>query len=226
MVQVFHPAFNAISRASIRSTGFILVGLVVGAYTFSVSDYMTQAHVIRAQPVEFSHQHHVAGLGIDCRYCHLHAETRATAGIPATEICMNCHAVIWSDSPKLEPVRESFQTGRSISWTRIADLPDFVRFDHSVHVQKGVACVICHGNMAQMPLAWREHAMTMRWCLDCHRSPEAHVGPRSAVFRSHRDLRMDATATTDHPSTDDVAPAHLIAAYQVRSTTDCSACHY
>lgn len=225
MVQVFHPAFNSLSRISIRSAVFVIIMLLAGGYMVSVSDYVTKAHVIRAQPVEFSHQHHVAGLGLDCRYCHLHAETRATAGIPATEICMNCHSVIWSDSPKLATVRESYRSGESIPWTRVTDLPDFVRFDHSVHVQKGVACIVCHGNMAQMPLAWRDHAMTMRWCLDCHRAPEVHLAPRSEVFRTS--LTATRTSTNARPENiSDSSESDLMAKYQVRRPTDCSACHY
>lgn len=235
MVQVFHPAFNSISRFTIRAAGLLIAVILTGAYTVSVSDYVTKAHVIRDQPVEFSHQHHVGGLGIDCRYCHLYAETRSYAGLPATDICMNCHAEIWKESPKLAPVRESFRTHRSIPWTRVTDLPDFVQFDHRIHVQKGVACVVCHGRMDQMPLAWREQAMTMRWCLDCHRDPEPHLVPRERVYHldlyHSQDLAMHATLdeTAVGELTEQTRQTHRTDQTQptlIRHPTDCSACHY
>ena len=130
----------------------------------------------------FSHEHHVGGLGIDCRYCHTTVETSSFAGMPATEVCMNCHKQIWSEAPMLEPVRESYRSGRPIRWNRVYDLPGFAYFDHSIHVHKGVGCVTCHGRVDQMPLLWRANTLYMKWCLGCHEAPERFVRPREHVF--------------------------------------------
>src|SRR4051812_8779490 len=146
------------------------------------SPYETRQNVPREQPVPFSHEHHAGGLGIDCRYCHQTVEISAFAGIPATKVCMNCHAEMWAVAPALEPMRESYRTGKSIQWTRVHDLPEFVYFNHSVHVHEGIGCSECHGRVDLMPLTWQAQPLTMAWCLDCHRNPEMHVRPRSRVF--------------------------------------------
>ena len=215
MPQIFHPAFNTISRVSIFGAVFFVVALVVIAGVVVRSPYYTQADVIREQPVPFSHQHHVTDCGIDCRYCHTSVEDSSFAGIPATEICMNCHAFLFNDAPMLEPVRESFRTGEPMVWTRVHDLPDFAYFDHSIHVAKGIGCSSCHGAVDEMPLMWRENTLHMEWCLDCHRNPERHIRPRDEVFN------MD-WADEEHP---EHRPAELIAAYGVEKKTDCSVCH-
>lgn len=184
MAQIFHPSFNTFAKASVFGVVFFIAGCAWILLTVVRSPYVTQAGVVRAQPVPFSHAHHVSGLGIDCRYCHTSVEDSPFAGIPETAICMNCHSQIWADSPMLEPVRASLRTGRSIAWTRVHDLPDFVYFDHSIHIAKGVACVTCHGRVDRMPLMRRKHALHMEWCLACHRHPEEFVAPREAVFQA------------------------------------------
>ncbi|MBL9094181.1 MAG: cytochrome c3 family protein [Planctomycetaceae bacterium] len=214
MSQLFHPLTNVVSRATIFGALLAAAGALGLIYMITTSDYATQAYVVRTQPVDFSHEHHVSGLGLDCRYCHTSVENSPFAGIPATEICMNCHSQIWSDSPKLAPVRESFATNKPLKWTRVTDVPDFVHFDHSIHVAKGMGCVVCHGRIDKMPLTWRTSSLHMRWCLDCHRSPEEHIRPRSDVFRL-------ASETPD-----DKGQQVLIEKYQVRNPTTCSACHY
>jgi len=215
MPQIFHPLANALARFTIFGAlgfGLVLTGVL---YALASSDYTTQVRVVRAQPVDFSHQHHVAGLGLDCRYCHSSVETSSFAGLPSTEVCMNCHSQIWSDSPKLEPVRTSFRAGgKPLAWTRVTDLPDFVHFEHSIHVQKGIACAECHGEVDRMPLTWRAASLQMRWCLDCHRTTEDHVAPRSQVFLS----RSPAPSSEERRI--------LAETYRVRHPTDCSACHY
>jgi hypothetical protein len=214
MSQIFHPATNTISKVSILGALLILTGIGWVLYIWIRSDYLTQVDVVRPQPVQFSHEHHVAGLGIDCRYCHTTVETSAVAGIPPTETCMNCHSQIWSDSPMLEPVRASFRTGKPLTWTRVHDLPDFAYFDHSIHVQKGIGCASCHGRVDRMPLAWRESTLQMQWCLDCHRRPERFVRPREEVFNM-------AWQPADHPG----LGAELVDKYGIRSMTDCDVCH-
>jgi hypothetical protein len=215
MSQIFHPATNTLSKVSIL--GALLILALVGWMLYLVirSDYVTQVDVVRPQPVQFSHEHHVSGLGIDCRYCHTSVETSAIAGIPPTETCMNCHSQIWADSPMLEPVRASFRTGQPLAWTRVHDLPDFAYFDHSIHVQKGIGCATCHGRVDQMPLAWRESTLQMQWCLDCHRHPERFVRPREAVFD------MGWQPPTDRAQ----ASAKLIEDYRIHPLTDCDVCH-
>ena len=182
MPQLFHPASNAFSRASIFAA-VVLVGLGLWVWlTIYRSPYSTEVDVVRHQPVPFSHEHHVSGLGIDCRYCHTSVEKSAFAGIPPTQICMGCHSLIWKDSPMLEPVRASFRTGTPLHWVRVHDLPDFVYFDHSIHVAKGIGCESCHGRVDQMPLTWKVETLYMEFCLDCHRAPERHIRPQEDIY--------------------------------------------
>ena len=218
MAQIFHPSTNTISKLSIFGAFFMMAAMAWVSAEFNRSGYATQAGVVRVQPVQFSHEHHVGGLGIDCRYCHTSVEESSFAGIPPTKTCMNCHSQIWADSPYLEPVRESWQTGKPIVWTRVHNLADFVYFDHSIHVQKGVGCVTCHGPVDHMPLMWQEHSLQMEWCLDCHRHPERFVRPREYVFR------MDWQPPIDQIE----LGRQLMKDYNIRSAaelTSCSTCH-
>ncbi len=182
MAQIFHRSTNTISRFTIFGA---LVVVALGLWTalqLERSPYTTFAGVVRAQPVPFSHAHHVGGLGLDCRYCHTSVENSSFAGIPPTKTCMNCHSQIWTNAPMLEPVRQSFQTGRSLVWSRVNDLPDFVYFDHSIHIAKGVGCDTCHGPVDRMPMMFNYASLQMEWCLDCHRRPEKYLRPRDQVF--------------------------------------------
>ena len=224
MPQIFHPSMNTISRASIFGAVFILAG--VGGFIWLAfrSSYTTQVGVVRPQPVEFSHEHHVSGLGIDCRYCHTSVETSPFAGIPPTATCMTCHSQIWTDSPKLEVVRASYRTGESIPWTRVHDLPDFAYFDHSIHVAKGVGCVSCHGRVDEMPLMWRAETLHMEWCVSCHRNPEPHIRPRDQVF-SMEPLPAAPPESDAKPGVSNVA-IDLMKANKIASETNCSVCHH
>ena len=172
MAQIFHPSMNAFARGTIFGGAFIVAGIAWAGSVWVRSSYVTQVGVVRDQPVPFSHDHHVSGLGLDCRYCHATAEKSAYAGMPATEVCMGCHSQIWNTSPLLAPVRESEASGRPLEWTRVYDLPDYVYFDHSIHVTKGIACQSCHGPVERMPLMRRSVSLHMEWCLDCHRHPQ------------------------------------------------------
>jgi len=195
------------------------------------SPYVTYAKVARPQPVPFSHQHHVAGLGIDCRYCHTSVEVSNFAGIPPTATCMNCHRQIWTNAPLLEPVRESFKTGKSLVWTRVNDLPDFVYFNHSIHINKGVGCNTCHGPVDRMPLMYNYASLQMEWCLDCHRAPQKYLRPRDQVFNmeyktptSASPVIVDGTPYTDQLS----LGTDLVKRYKLRTVADitsCSTCH-
>ncbi|MGH9672846.1 MAG: cytochrome c3 family protein [Bryobacteraceae bacterium] len=215
MAQIFHPSTNTISRVSIFGAVFFAGGLLFVINGVNRSSYVTQVGVARDQPVPFSHKHHVLGIGIDCRYCHTSVETSSYAGLPATETCMSCHSQIWADSPMLEPVRASLRDGRSLEWTRVHDLPDFVYFDHSIHLKKGIGCVSCHGRVDQMPLMARAHTLHMEWCLDCHRAPEKHVRPRSEVFNMGWQPAEPQA----------VLGARLVKEYNIRKKVDCAVCH-
>jgi hypothetical protein len=215
MSQIFHRSTNTISKVSIFGAVFAVAALLFLFDGINRSPWVTEVRVAREQPIQFSHERHVAGNGIDCRYCHTSVEKSSFAGIPPTKTCMNCHSQIFSTSPYLEPVRASFRTGKSIEWTRVHDLPDFVYFDHSIHVNKGVGCTTCHGQVDRMPLMWQEAPLQMSWCLECHNRPEAYVRPRDAVFR-----------------VDYVPPANqleigqrLVAEYHIQKLTSCSTCH-
>jgi len=215
MAQIFHRSTNTISRVSVFGGIGIIVVVVATLAAINRSSYMTEVGVARSQPVQFSHKHHVSDDGIDCRYCHTSVEESSFAGIPSTKICMNCHTQIWAESPILEPVRESFRTGKSLEWTRVNNLPGFVYFDHSIHVHKGVGCSTCHGRVDQMPLMWRENSLYMEWCLECHRNPERFVRPRDQVFN------MDW-----QPPADQIALGQrLVQQYKIESLTSCSVCH-
>ena len=215
MGQIFHPSTNTISKVSIFGSVFLAGGLLWGVVNVNRSDYLTQVAVPRKQPVPFSHKHHVSGIGLDCRHCHTSVEESAFAGLPATKTCMTCHSQVWSDSPMLEPVRASFQKDEPLEWTRVHDLPDFVYFNHSIHVKKGVGCVTCHGQVDQMPLVWKQQTLQMEWCLDCHRHPEGRLRPPEQVFNMTWQPEQDQS----------VLGAALVRENKVRNPTSCSDCH-
>ena len=181
MPQFFPRVANSIARLTLLAVVCGIGGLACFGYWIVESPYETRQNVPREQPVPFSHEHHVGVLGIDCRYCHTTVETSSFAGFPTTQVCMNCHSQIWNTSPTLEPVRASFRTGESIRWTRVNDLPDYVYFNHSIHINKGVGCESCHGRVDRMPLTWQENSLQMEWCLDCHRHTERHLRPREFI---------------------------------------------
>ncbi len=218
MVQIFHPSTNTLSRLSLFGAFFLALGLLVLTYLINRSPYVTKVRVIREQPVAFSHEHHSRGLGIDCRYCHTSVENESFAGLPPTHTCMSCHSQIWAGSPMLQPVRASLAEDRPLHWTRVHDLPDFVYFNHGIHVRKGVGCVSCHGRVDTMPMMWKEKPMTMEWCLDCHRKPEGHLRPREEVFNM----------TWTPPGGDQLAIGkQLVESYHIPKDrlTNCSTCH-
>ncbi len=218
MPQIFHRSTNTISKFSIFGALFIIAALAWVTAGVNRSGYVTQAGIVREQPVQFSHAHHVAGIGIDCRYCHTSVEESNFAGIPPTKTCMNCHSQIWANSPYLEPVRSSFRTGKSLEWTRVNDLPDFVYFNHSIHINKGVGCDTCHGPVQKMPLMRQEKSLQMEWCLDCHRHPERYVRPKEEVFN----LAWNRPDNQEEMGRELVKKYHILSPKQL---TDCSTCH-
>jgi Cytochrome c7 and related cytochrome c len=215
MSQIFHHSTNTISRASVFGALFAAAGALLVLYALAESPYVTRQGEAREQPIPFSHQHHVGGIGIDCRYCHTSVEKSSFAGLPPTKTCMNCHSQIWKDSPTLEPVRASFRNDKSIEWVRVHDLPDFVYFDHSAHVNKGIGCTTCHGRVDRMPLMYQQNTLQMSWCLDCHRAPEKYVRPKDEVFN----------VTYEPPADQLELGRELVKKYDIHPRTSCSTCH-
>ncbi len=214
MSQIFKPSTNTLARVSMFGALFFLAILAWVLVTLNRSSLVTRQGIVLQQPVPFSHDHHVAGLGISCLYCHTTVEESSFAGIPPSATCMNCHKLIWNESPMLEPVRESYRSGRPIEWTRVHDLPDFVYFDHSIHVAKGIGCASCHGRVDQMPLMYQAESLQMEWCLECHRAPERFIRPRAEIYNMEW---VSADQETEG--------ARLIADYKVQSKLSCSVCH-
>lgn len=218
MSQLFTPRADLILYTLLGGIVLGIAGVAVAGYAFIRSSYMTRVGLDRDQPVPFSHEHHVRGLGLDCRYCHISVEESAFASIPAASICMNCHTQIWADAPMLEPVRRSFAEKTPLKWTRVHDMPDFVYFDHSAHVNQGIGCVTCHGRVDEMPLMHKTRAMFMKWCLDCHRDPAPNLRPPEQVFAMSDDPPAGATGQGDQ----------LMEHYGIEANkrmTDCVTCH-
>jgi hypothetical protein len=210
----FSPGADLLARVCIVTAGLLLIGCSVAGALYYRSGYANNQGIPREQPIPFSHEHHVAGLGLDCRYCHINVERDSFAGIPPTRLCLNCHTQIWRDAPMLDPLHVSAQTGQRIHWTRVHRLADFVYFDHSIHIAKGIGCADCHGRVDQMPLTWQSKSLQMQWCLSCHREPERFVRPHDKVFTMQENLNL--------------SPAQrlaLVKQYNIRSATDCATCH-
>ena len=218
MSQLFHRYSNIYSRLSILAL-LVVVGTLGGVIALlNWSGYNTGQSVVVQQPIQFSHAHHVGGMGIDCRYCHTSVEDSAFANIPPTKTCMNCHSQIWTNAPILEPVRASFRDNTPLQWTRVHDLPDFVYFNHSIHVKQGVGCATCHGPVDRMPLMYQEATLMMSWCLDCHRNPAKYIRPRDQVYN------MAWVPPADDPELGQT----LVREYRISSVeqlTNCSTCH-
>lgn len=227
MAQVFHPSSNTITK-------LILISIVLGVPALGVAllsinlSYGNSMYIPIEQPIQFSHKHHVGDDGLDCRYCHTSVDKGAFASVPPTETCMTCHSQIWSDSPELKPVYDSYNSGDPIRWKRVHDMPDFVYFNHSIHVDKGVSCVTCHGRVDKMPLTMKVHTMTMSWCLDCHRHPEKYIRPKEKVF----DLDWQPSDMMDEtglPYTQAKLGAKLVKDYNImpaEQLINCSICHH
>ncbi|HEV7663825.1 MAG TPA: cytochrome c3 family protein [Chloroflexota bacterium] len=215
MAQVFGPGANSLARLTLGASVLGIL-LLFGALELYVrSPYVTQVGQPVDQPVPFSHKHHVTDDGIDCRYCHTTVETGAFAGIPPTQTCMNCHSQVWAQSPMLQPVQQSFLSGQPIDWNRVNNLPGFVYFNHSIHIDKGVGCSTCHGRVDQMPLMYKAESFQMSFCLDCHQNPAQFIRPRDQVFNM---------AWQPPPNQAELG-RQLVQAYHVQSQISCSTCH-
>jgi hypothetical protein len=216
MAAVFGPGASLVAKLAlaVAGLGFLLVHF--GPRIFPRLDDATGVQGVRSQPAPFRHKHHVGSGGIDCRTCHTTVETAAGAGYPSAHICMSCHAQSRTNARMLESVRLSLAENKPLHWHRLNRLPDYVFFDHSIHVTKGVGCTTCHGPIDRMALVWRGASLSMSWCLDCHRDPAPELRPLDQVFNPH----WRRTART--PSGE-----ALMAKYKIdpKRLTDCSVCH-
>ncbi|HZT57407.1 MAG TPA: cytochrome c3 family protein [Pyrinomonadaceae bacterium] len=237
-MQVFHRSTNTIAKVSIFGGIFIVAASLWVLAEINRSAYNTGQFIEVQQPVQFSHKHHAGDDGIDCRYCHTSVETSNTAGIPPTKTCMNCHSQIYSDSPYLEIVRASFKENKPLEWTRVHDLPDYVYFNHSIHVNKGVGCASCHGRVDQMPLTYQAASLQMEWCLACHRQPERYLRPKDKITDMGWNIEADpadgVTADANNRLAENLAPSRVKLGLQLkkdyrirneRVLTSCSTCH-
>jgi len=217
MAQIFRRSSNYLAKASIVGLVFLVAGASTAFGLLWWSPYRSDVNVSVRQVVPFSHEHHVSGLGLDCRYCHTTVEESSFAGIPPTHTCMTCHSQVWTDAPMLEPVRASYRTNTPLVWNRVHDLPDFVYFNHSIHVNKGIGCATCHGRVDQMPLMRKDQTLFMSWCMECHRDPSQFIRPKDKVF--------DMAWTPDRPQSE-IGP-ELVKEYdvQLNQLTDCWICH-
>jgi len=217
LAPIFAPGANLAAKLVLIAAGGCIAVAVFAGWVLPSTEWATRVGHPVDQPVPFSHRHHVAGLGLDCRFCHTAVETAATAGMPPTHTCMTCHSQLWTNADVLAPVRDSLETGTPLRWVRVNRLPDYVYFDHSIHVAKGIGCVTCHGRIDEMPLTEKAASLRMSWCVDCHRDPRPNLRPREAVFD------MTWRRGPDTPSGD-----RLFAQYRIHGAaalTDCSVCH-
>lgn len=200
MSQLFKAKANSYAKMSLLLFASLPVLAILIGMTLSRNSPNTRVGLPLEQPIPFSHRHHTVELGIDCRYCHTSVETAAQAGLPSTETCMSCHAHIWQNSPLLEPVRKSYEENKPIAWTKLNKVPEFVYFNHSVHVNKGISCNHCHGAIQDMQMAYKARTLFMAWCLECHRAPEKYLytdpknpeqSPREQVFNLYLKYQAD-----------------------------------
>jgi hypothetical protein len=217
MAQLFPKSANYLAPASIAALVLVAGGAVGSLLALDYAGFNQRRGETVEQTVPFSHEHHVAGLGIDCRYCHTSVEKSATAGVPPTSTCYNCHKIVWNEAPMLEPVRSSYRTGQPLEWTKVHDLPDFTYFNHSIHVAKGMGCATCHGPVQQMRLMRSAQPLQMRWCLECHRNPEKFIRPKEEIYNMTWKAKDQETLGRE-----------LVEKYEVRppaEITSCGTCH-
>ena len=216
MSKIFPKSANALPLQIV-----IFLTILGGVATAAINYYATPKYLRigyqPVQPVPFDHTLHVAQLGMDCRYCHSAVEKSATSSLPSAQTCMNCHSVIKPTSPLLEPVRRSFETGEPVPWVKVHVAPDYVFFNHSVHVNRGVSCVECHGKVNEMTTVYHSKPLSMGFCLDCHREPEKFIRDQKDVFN------LDSQTLAEQGR---LAEAHkLIAEWKVKPPQSCSGCH-
>jgi hypothetical protein len=231
MPQIFHRSMNTVAKVVVLGAPLGFAATMLGLAAFYRSGYATGMNEIVEQPVPFSHLHHVGQLGIDCRYCHNSVETAGFAGIPPTKICMNCHNLIWTGADLLRPVRESFREDKPIVWNRVHNTPHYVYFNHSIHVNKGVGCVECHGQVDEMPLMFQSKTLLMEWCVNCHRDPTPFLRPKqevTAMTWKPGDRSVNPRTGQEYPTDPKELAKQLKDMHGIRDAltlTSCSMCH-
>ena len=218
MASLFPRWTNTVSKVMGAATLLIPLGAIGALWYTARTPFVTLADQEVAQPVQFDHRHHNWEQGIDCRYCHTSVERSAVAGLPSTTVCIGCHGQVWNKSPRLEPVRQAFFTNTPLRWAKVHDLPDYVYFNHSIHVAKGVGCASCHGRVDQMPTMYQWAPLTMQWCLDCHRNPGPNLRPAAEVTNMTWQPPADAAARA-------ALAEQLVTQLDVRPRTACNTCH-
>jgi acyl-CoA synthetase (AMP-forming)/AMP-acid ligase II len=213
MPALFSPQSNRYLRLAIVVLVAAPIVLITALLVWVRTPWITGEQWFVEQPIEFDHRHHVKDDGIDCLYCHSAAERSQHAGIPSNSLCMGCHNQIWNDTPQLELLRENYFARRPTVWGAVYDLPDFVYFNHAAHLDHGIGCSTCHGQVDEMPRVYQATPMTMGWCLDCHRNPGPHLRPRNQI------------TTMPWQPLPPEAQAELAAEYGVQSKTHCTTCH-
>lgn len=240
MPQLFRPSTNTFAQLAIGGIAAAPLVVMVALSQWTRSPHVTGVGTPMEQPVAFSHEHHVNELGLDCRYCHTSVETSAKAGYPATHTCMSCHSQVWNNSPLLEPVRESYEKNVPLKWTAVNKLPDFVYFNHSIHIKRGVNCNNCHGPIQAEQMAAKGRSFQMRWCLECHRNPEKYVSEPNFVFDFYEKVRRDPKSLTAEEQIlmqgeqyarkpDELRKGQeLVKKYHIKKEqlTDCAVCHH
>lgn len=238
MAQIFRPYSNTLAKISVFVGAVAPLATMICWSQFTRSPQLTRVNVPYEQPVPFSHEHHVTELGLDCRYCHTTVETSSEAGYPPTHTCMSCHSQIWTNSPLLEPVRQSYIENVPLKWTVMNKVPDFVYFNHSIHIKRGVSCNNCHGAIQAAQMAYKANSFQMRWCLDCHRNPEKYVNTPDFVWNLYRKIQADVPLTAEedalrigrqyHRTPEELKYGkELVKAYHIKTEqlADCWTCH-
>lgn len=257
MAQLFKPSINTIARGSILFAAIGAMGAFYAGSTISRGPWNTKVNIAVNQPVPFSHKHHATELGIDCRFCHSSVEKSKTSSMPPTETCMMCHSQVWTNSPLLKPVRDSYKNGTPLNfgktgqngWNQVNKLPEFVYFDHSIHIDRGINCSHCHGNVQDEQLTMKGEAFSMGWCLRCHRDPERFLyedkdhpeqTPQEKVFNLYTKHQAGDELTNREAATlEGLGPTYtpsaeereegkkLLEKYKVKKSqlTDCWVCH-
>jgi hypothetical protein len=215
MPQLLQPtALLGVKLATIAIVCAALALLIYGSMWNPVGGARVDA--MNAQPVPFSHKHHVGDVGLDCRFCHSTVEKATTPGMPSAQVCLTCHSQLFADQAIFEPLRRTLASHQVLGWTHVNKLPDYVYFDHSVHVAKGVACMECHGRLDQMPLVAKPQAMTMKFCIACHENPAPHLHAAADVFAMPAARLSEAELASVN---------QLIKLEHKQRLTDCSTCH-
>jgi hypothetical protein len=214
MSQIFPEWTNRLPLYVAIGVIFLLTG-VVGFFWYYGSPKYTDVGYRPVQPVPYSHKLHAGDLGLDCRYCHTGVEISPVAGVPPTQTCMNCHVLIKPESEKLQPVRESWASGRPLAWIRVHKVPDYAYFDHSIHISANIGCASCHGRIDQMEVVTQMEPLSMNWCLKCHRNPAPHIRPDNQVTNMQWQPPPDQLTYADR----------FIKEHQINPPTDCTGCH-